>query len=149
MKYVIDQVMAGSYTSQDLKDFSMVGKGGSALAEINASVPGGLPDGLEARVQAREAEIGFCRVAGRNQRKTVARRSGDQIQRACRFEQREKGVGRGERAGRRQAAIEEQTPVLEPAHVDTDGAGIDAYDARHAISARCNSKCKMQNANRA
>jgi len=57
VKYVIDQVMAGSYTSQDLKDFSMVGKGGSALAEINASVPGGLPDGLEARVQAREAEI--------------------------------------------------------------------------------------------
>jgi len=57
VKYVIDQVLAGSYTSQDLKDFSMVGKGGSALAEINASVPGGLPDGLEARVQAREAEI--------------------------------------------------------------------------------------------
>ena len=28
VKYVIDQVSAGSYTAQDLKDFSMVGKGG-------------------------------------------------------------------------------------------------------------------------
>ena len=37
--YVIDQVIAGSYTAQDLKDFSMVGKGGAALAPINADVP--------------------------------------------------------------------------------------------------------------
>jgi len=57
VKYVIDQVVAGSYTSQDLKDFSMVGKGGAALAEINTSVPGGVPDALVTRVQAREAEI--------------------------------------------------------------------------------------------
>ena len=57
VKYVIDQVMAGSYTSQDLKDFSMVGKGGAALAPINADVGGGLPDELVAEVKAREAEI--------------------------------------------------------------------------------------------
>jgi len=57
VKYVIDQVLAGSYTSQDLKDFSMVGKGGAALAEINTDVPGGLLDDLVAQVQAREAEI--------------------------------------------------------------------------------------------
>ncbi len=55
--YVIDQVIAGSYTAQDLKDFSMVGKGGAALAPINADVPGGIPDDLAALVETREAEI--------------------------------------------------------------------------------------------
>jgi basic membrane protein A len=55
--YVIDQVIAGSYTAQDLKDFSMVGKGGAALAPINADVPGGVPDDLAAAVTDREAEI--------------------------------------------------------------------------------------------
>jgi basic membrane protein A len=55
--YVIDQVIAGSYTAQDLKDFSMVGKGGAALAPINADVPGGVPDDLAADVADREAEI--------------------------------------------------------------------------------------------
>jgi basic membrane lipoprotein Med (substrate-binding protein (PBP1-ABC) superfamily) len=55
--YVIDQVIAGSYTAQDLKDFSMVGKGGAALAAINADVPGGVPEALAADVVAREAEI--------------------------------------------------------------------------------------------
>ena len=55
--YVIDQVIAGSYTAQDLKDFSMVGKGGAALAEINADVPGGIPEDLATQVADREAEI--------------------------------------------------------------------------------------------
>ena len=55
--YVIDQVIAGSYTAQDLKDFSMVGKGGAALAPINADVPGGIPDDLAALVAEREAQI--------------------------------------------------------------------------------------------
>jgi basic membrane lipoprotein Med (substrate-binding protein (PBP1-ABC) superfamily) len=57
VEYVIDQVMAGSYTAQDLKDFSMVGKGGAALAPINANVPGGLPEELATTVAEREAEI--------------------------------------------------------------------------------------------
>jgi basic membrane protein A len=57
VEYVIDQVMAGSYTAQDLKDFSMVGKGGAALAPINADVPGGIPDELAELVAVREAEI--------------------------------------------------------------------------------------------
>src|SRR3990170_4648065 len=57
VEYVIDQVMAGSYTAQDLKDFSMVGKGGAALAPINADVPGGVPEDLAAAVAEREAEI--------------------------------------------------------------------------------------------
>jgi len=57
VKYVIDQVMAGAYTAQDLKDFSMVGKGGAALAEINADVAGGVPDDLISTVEEREAAI--------------------------------------------------------------------------------------------
>ena len=57
VEYVIDQVIAGSYTAQDLKDFSMVGKGGAALAPINVDVVGGIPDDLAAQVEEREAEI--------------------------------------------------------------------------------------------
>jgi basic membrane protein A len=57
VKYVIDQVAAGSYTAQDLKDFSMVAKGGAALAPINTDVVGGVPDDLVATVEQREAEI--------------------------------------------------------------------------------------------
>jgi len=56
-KYVIDQVLAGSYTAQDLKDFSMVAKGGAALASINTEVPGGVPDDVAALVAEREAQI--------------------------------------------------------------------------------------------
>ncbi len=55
--YVIDQVIAASYTAQDLKDFSMVAKGGAALAPINADVAGGIPDDLAALIAEREAEI--------------------------------------------------------------------------------------------
>jgi basic membrane protein A len=55
--YVIDQVMAGAYTAQDLKDFSMVGKGGAALAEINTSVGGGVPADLVTKVQEKESAI--------------------------------------------------------------------------------------------
>ncbi|MCV0402695.1 MAG: BMP family protein [Chloroflexi bacterium] len=57
VEYVIDQVIAGSYTAQDLKDFSMVGKGGAALAEINSDVPGGIPEDLAAAVAEKEAAI--------------------------------------------------------------------------------------------
>ncbi len=57
VSYVIDQVIAGSYTAQDLKDFSMVGKGGAALAEINVDVPGGVPEALATEVADREAQI--------------------------------------------------------------------------------------------
>jgi basic membrane protein A len=55
--YVIDQVMAGAYTAQDLKDFSMVGKGGAALAEIYTSVGGGVPADLVTKVQEKESAI--------------------------------------------------------------------------------------------
>jgi len=73
-QYIIDQVGGGTYTAQDLKDFSMVGKtaqdlkdfsmvgkGGAALAPINEAL---VPDELLAAVQAKEAEIvsGLFRV---------------------------------------------------------------------------------------
>ena len=60
-QYIIDQVSGGTYTSQDLKDFSMVGKGGAALAPVNADL---VPDELLATMQAVEADIvsGLFRV---------------------------------------------------------------------------------------
>jgi basic membrane lipoprotein Med (substrate-binding protein (PBP1-ABC) superfamily) len=61
VEYVIDQVAGGTYTAQDLKDFSMVAKGGAALAPINESL---VPPDLLAMVQAKEADIvsGIYRV---------------------------------------------------------------------------------------
>jgi basic membrane protein A and related proteins len=62
--YIINQVSGGTYTAQDLKDFSMVGKGGASLAPINADVAGGIPDDLIEQVEAKEQEIvsGLFRV---------------------------------------------------------------------------------------
>ena len=57
VKYVIDQVMAGSYTAQDLKDFSMMGKGGASLADVNTDVAGGVPQELIDQVTAKEEAI--------------------------------------------------------------------------------------------
>jgi basic membrane protein A and related proteins len=63
-KFVIDQVLAESYTAQDLKDFSMVGKGGASLAPINTEVQGGIPPDVVDLVEKREQEIknGIFRV---------------------------------------------------------------------------------------
>ena len=60
-EYIIDQVAGGTYTAQDLKDFSMVGKGGAALAPINEAL---VPAELLATVRAKEADIvsGLFRV---------------------------------------------------------------------------------------
>lgn len=62
--YVLDQVEAGSYTAQDLKDFSMFAKGGASLAEINTTVTGGVPQALVDQVIAKESDIrsGLFRV---------------------------------------------------------------------------------------
>lgn len=62
--YVIHQVAGGTYTSQDLKDFSMVAKGGATLAPVNEDVAGGIPADLLEQVMAREKEIidGLFRV---------------------------------------------------------------------------------------
>jgi basic membrane protein A len=59
--YVLGQVAGGTYTAQDLKDFSMFAKGGAALAPINEAL---VPADLLATVQAKEDEIrsGLFRV---------------------------------------------------------------------------------------
>jgi basic membrane lipoprotein Med (substrate-binding protein (PBP1-ABC) superfamily) len=64
VEYVINQVAGGTYTAQDLKDFSMVAKGGASLAPINEEVTGGIPAELVEQVQAKEQEIisGLFRV---------------------------------------------------------------------------------------
>lgn len=61
--YIVTQVNAGTFTAMDLKDFSMVAKGGAYLADfhgMDANIP---PDVLEA-VKTREQEIkdGLFRV---------------------------------------------------------------------------------------
>ncbi|MCB0158201.1 MAG: BMP family protein [Caldilineaceae bacterium] len=62
--YIIKQVEAGAYTAQDLKDFSMVAKGGASLAPINTDVTGGIPQELIDAVEAKQQEIvdGLFRV---------------------------------------------------------------------------------------
>ncbi len=62
--YIIKQVEAGAYTAQDLKDFSMVAKGGASLAPVNADVAGGIPQELSDAVEAKQQEIvdGLFRV---------------------------------------------------------------------------------------
>lgn len=62
--YIINQVKAGAYTAQDLKDFSMVAKGGASLAPINMAVKCGLTQELVDQVKAKEEEIksGLFRV---------------------------------------------------------------------------------------
>ena len=57
VRYILDQVKAGSYTAQDLKDFSMVAKGGATLAEINTGVTGGIPDEVIAKATAAMESI--------------------------------------------------------------------------------------------
>jgi basic membrane lipoprotein Med (substrate-binding protein (PBP1-ABC) superfamily) len=60
--YIIDQVAGDTYTAQDLKDFSMVGKGGAALAPINEAL---VSAELLETVTAKQEEIisGLFRVA--------------------------------------------------------------------------------------
>lgn len=62
--YIVNQVSAGAYTAQDLKDFSMVAKGGASLAPINMGVSCGLTQELVDQVMAKEEEIksGLFRV---------------------------------------------------------------------------------------
>lgn len=61
--YLIKQVAAGTFTAQDLKDFSMMGKGGASLAPFHAT-EAKLPADLVAAVKAKEEEIksGMFRV---------------------------------------------------------------------------------------
>lgn len=61
--YVLKQVGAGAYTAQDLKDFSMVAKGGASLADLH-TLTSKLPADLVAKVKDKETQIknGLFRV---------------------------------------------------------------------------------------
>jgi basic membrane lipoprotein Med (substrate-binding protein (PBP1-ABC) superfamily) len=63
VEYVIKQVAAGSFTAQDLKDFSMVAKGGASLADFHG-MDAKLPAEVVAQVKEREQQIkdGLFRV---------------------------------------------------------------------------------------
>jgi len=63
VEYVIKQVQSGAYTAQDLKDFSMVAKGGASLAPFHAT-ESKLPPDLVKMVREREEQIkaGLFRV---------------------------------------------------------------------------------------
>lgn len=63
IEYVIKQVTAGAYTAQDLKDFSMVAKGGASLAPFH-NTENKLPADLIQKVKDKEKAIkdGLFRV---------------------------------------------------------------------------------------
>lgn len=63
VSYVIKQVQSGAYTAQDLKDFSMVAKGGANLAPFHGT-ESKLPADLVTKVRAKETQIktGLFRV---------------------------------------------------------------------------------------
>lgn len=63
VEYVIKQVKSGAFTAMDLKDFSMVAKGGASLAPFHG-MESKIPADLLAKVQTREQEIkdGLFRV---------------------------------------------------------------------------------------
>ncbi len=56
VNYVISQVKAGTYTAQDLKDFSMMAKGGASLAPFHG-LDSKIPADLLKKVQDAEAQI--------------------------------------------------------------------------------------------
>ncbi len=56
IEYLIKQVSAGTFTAQDLKDFSMMSKGGASLASFH-DTESKIPADLLAAVKAKEAEI--------------------------------------------------------------------------------------------
>jgi hypothetical protein len=61
--YLVKQVESGSYTAQDLKDFSMWAKGGASLADFHG-LDAKLPADLLKKVQDKEKLIkdGLFRV---------------------------------------------------------------------------------------
>jgi basic membrane protein A and related proteins len=63
VEYVINQVQGGTFTAQDLKDFSMMGKGGAYLAPFHG-MDQHIPADVLALVKQREQEIldGLYRV---------------------------------------------------------------------------------------
>jgi basic membrane lipoprotein Med (substrate-binding protein (PBP1-ABC) superfamily) len=57
VEYLISQVKGGTFTAQDLKDFSMMGKGGASLATIPDAIKAQLPAELLTKVTDQEKAI--------------------------------------------------------------------------------------------
>lgn len=62
MRPTIDAIVkeyneTGTVKAQDLGKFSFMKEGGSSLAPINSDIPGGLPDDLKAKVEAKQKAI--------------------------------------------------------------------------------------------
>ncbi len=74
VRYVIDQVSKGSFTAQDLKYFTMMGKGGASLAPFHG-FEAKLPADLVELVKTKEAEIvgGLFRVPINEETPTTTR----------------------------------------------------------------------------
>lgn len=56
IEYLLKQISSGSYTAQDLKDFSMVAKGGASLAPLHG-LESKIPADLIEKVNQKEKEI--------------------------------------------------------------------------------------------
>jgi basic membrane lipoprotein Med (substrate-binding protein (PBP1-ABC) superfamily) len=54
---VLDQVRSGSFAAANLAEFSFMKNEGSARAEINTAVKGGIPEELMSTVQAKAEEM--------------------------------------------------------------------------------------------
>ncbi len=56
VEYLLKQISSGSYTAQDLKDFSMVAKGGASIAPLHG-LESKIPADLIALVKQKEEDI--------------------------------------------------------------------------------------------
>jgi hypothetical protein len=54
---VLKEVAAGNFQARDLKEFSFMKNGGSALTELNTGVTGGISQDVADKVAAKAAEI--------------------------------------------------------------------------------------------
>ncbi|HEX2979703.1 MAG TPA: BMP family ABC transporter substrate-binding protein, partial [Anaerolineaceae bacterium] len=57
VEYLVKQISAGAYTAMDLKDFSMVAKGGASIAPLTDAMKAKLPADLIAKVEQKAADI--------------------------------------------------------------------------------------------
>ncbi len=57
VRAVIEAVQKKSFAASNLKDYSFMKNGGSALTDLNAAVKGGIPADLIAKIDAKKAEL--------------------------------------------------------------------------------------------
>ena len=75
VEYIVSQVKAGAYTAQDLKDFSMVAKGGASPGAHQHGVTGGIPQELIDQVTAKERKLRAASSASISMRPSRPRRA--------------------------------------------------------------------------